>query len=112
MKIDTADPTSHGKELWIVHDAHHWPIPFRAKLLAYSAKHELLHVGTAGPNVAIWGFSVYRRSPGFRTLGINVEEWAKHSSFEPLFFTTEAEALEWIGRATLGSATTPSQERL
>lgn len=40
----------------------------------------------------LWGFSVYRRSPGYRTDGTGLAGWlAAHPDTE--FFTTEAEAL-------------------
>jgi len=59
---------------------------------------------------AIWGYSVYKRSPGFRTLGAAVEsnqycDWVvKHN---PKFFLTQEEALGYLKELT-----TPKQSAL
>lgn len=91
MKIDPMDPASHGKPLWVVYGEKADPRVLYAKLLAYTNDHRLLPAGTAGV-VCIWGHSVWRRQPGFRTLGINVAEWSVRSGLAPLFFDTQAEA--------------------
>lgn len=44
---------------------------------------------------AVWGYSVYRRSPGFRTLGQN-EEYTIQNNYR--FFTEQAEMLAYLGK--------------
>lgn len=47
----------------------------------------------------IWGFSIYKRSPGFRTLGITVETFGnKHEIFE--FFNDHDEAIAYLRKLT------------
>lgn len=101
MKTSWADASNHGKPLWVVYGDKCFPQLLCAKLLAYTADHQLLRAGVAGPRVCIWGYSVYRRQPGFRTLGIEVGEWVKRSSFEPMFFDVQEEALEILRKLTV-----------
>lgn len=49
------------------------------------------------PNV--WGFSVWRRQPGFRTLGLPYSEWAKRHKVCELF-GSQADALAEMARLT------------
>lgn len=52
--------------------------------------------------LTVWGYSEWKRSPGFRTLGIRLEEFmAAHDGCQ--FFTDHGEALD-----ALQVATTPS----
>lgn len=43
----------------------------------------------------IWGFSIWRRSPGFRTLGIHLETWVERED-NPRFYLSQEDALEDI----------------
>jgi len=56
-------------------------------------------------NGNIWGFSIYRRSPGFRTLGMNLETWYNeegkaHTQMVPEFYDDHEEALEKLRKIT------------
>jgi hypothetical protein len=96
MKLESVmDPVNHGKPLWIVYGEKYAPQLLCAKLLAYSSTHELLPVGTQGPNVCIWGFSYYKGKPGFRTIGSDAMEWLERFP-DPRFYDLQGEALEHI----------------
>jgi len=52
---------------------------------------------------AIWGYSVYKRSPGFRTLGQSVNanqfgDWVGQNKAK--FFLTQEEALKYLADLT------------
>jgi hypothetical protein len=100
MKIDPQDPSSHGKPLWVVYGLTCFPSLLCAKLLAYGADYQPRPVGVAGAHVCLWGYSVYRGEPGFRTRGVRVEEWAKRSTMKPRWFDTQTEALECLRKLT------------
>lgn len=39
----------------------------------------IVSIAHGGPFLAVWGFSIYRRRPGYRTLGQDLREWlARH----------------------------------
>lgn len=39
----------------------------------------IVSLAHGGPRLCVWGFSVYRRQPGYRTLGLDLREWlARH----------------------------------
>lgn len=59
MKLEKFDFDANlGVPLWIIYGSTGWP-----QMICVAAKrHEL-------PRIAVWGYSVYRNSPGFRTLG-------------------------------------------
>lgn len=94
MKVDHTDPANFGKTLWLVYGLKCFP-----SILCCQIKQ-----GTSAPT--IWGFSVYRRSPGFRTLGRHVDVWINelkargNDMFE--FYDDQDEAL-----ARLKAITTP-----
>lgn len=106
MMINPMDPTHHGKPLWVVHGPTCNPSIVCAKLFAYSSEHVLLPVGQAGPHVAIWGYSIYKRKPGFRTLGCDVIKWSARDKPAARFYTDQDEAL-----ADLRRITTPKEDR-
>jgi hypothetical protein len=58
------DETQWHKPLWCVYGHTAWPQVFCCKIT---------NADRFGPT--IWGYSVYRRKPGFRTLGKNLAEW-------------------------------------
>ena len=64
MPVDPNDPGSFDKPLWCVYGVDCFPEIFCCKILAHAE---------FGP--IIWGYSVYRGVPGFRTLGQNVNTW-------------------------------------
>jgi hypothetical protein len=100
VKVDPHDPTSHGKPLWLVHGERCFPSLLCAKLVAYTQEHRMLPAGTPGPRVRIWGYSVWKGEPGFRTLGVDVNDWAKKSGRAPKFFDSQTEALEELRKLT------------
>ena len=106
MLINPMDPAHHGKPLWVVYGPTCFPSIVCAKLFAYTAEHVLLPVGQAGPNVCIWGYSVHKRVPGFRTLGLDVNKWSARDKPAPRFYTDQGEAL-----ADLQRITTPKEDR-
>jgi hypothetical protein len=54
--------------------------------------------------LTVWGYSVYRRSPGFRTLGVDLEKWAAGNGAQ--FFAEQSDAL-----AHMAKITTPKVKR-
>lgn len=90
--------------LWVIFGAQEEPQIMCCKLLAYTKGHVRLDVGVRGPVVCIWGYSMWRRTPGFRTLGIDVEEWCARSPIGPYFYADQARALEHLGRLTTPKA--------
>jgi hypothetical protein len=100
MKIASfMDPAGHGKPLWVVFGSHTWPQIVCVKLLAYTVDHVLLPVGAEGPNVCVWGYSVWKRKPGFRTMGTNVFTWAKAYTLCE-FYDAQDEALDRLRKLT------------
>ncbi len=68
MKLPTTavDPTNPGywqRPLWIVYGRECFPQLLCCKL-------------NMTETLDIWGYSIYKRSPGFRTLGLNYHKWA------------------------------------
>jgi hypothetical protein len=100
-EIDPRDPYWHGRPLWVIYGPKCHPTFICAKLRAYNEKHALQPLGTAGPNVCIWGYSVYKRVPGFRTMGTGIE-----GLDAPHFFADQDEALGYLKKLTtpLGDA--------
>jgi hypothetical protein len=107
LTIDPADPKNHGKRLWVLYGHECMPSIMCCMLRAYTEDHTPVPVGKNGHHVVIWGYSVYREKPGFRTLGQNLTEWSERSSYGPLFFETQKPALDELGRIT-----TPSPDAL
>ena len=103
--LDLKDPKNHGKPLWAVYGYDFTPSLMCCKLLAYTADHHLLPVGANGATVVIWGYSVYRGKPGFRTLGQDVEKWciARSDEPRPRFFESQDLALEEMRKLTTPS---------
>lgn len=96
MLVDPNLPENHDRVLWCVHGVECFPAIFCCKI----------HMDNKyGPT--IWGYSVYRRQPGFRTLGMNVNTWMQelrekfgygYSMFE--FYDDHAEAIARITQLT------------
>ena len=47
----------------------------------------------------IWGYSVYRRSPGYRTLGQSAKKWSEVSNMA-IYFDDQEEALDYLRKST------------
>lgn len=71
-----------GVQLWGVYGPECFPTVFACKMLDYPSGMR-----------AIWGFSIYRRQPGYRTLGQN-KEWAEKNGLR--LFASQQEAFAHI----------------
>ena len=47
----------------------------------------------------IWGYSVYKRVPGYRTLGVDVEQWSAGNKIT-IYFDDQEEALDYLRKST------------
>jgi len=105
MKIDPRDPAHHDRALWVVYGTEGFPEMLCCKLRAYTSTHDLLPAGTAGPEVCVWGYSVWRGKPGFRTLGQTIEGWTAGVQFAmpPEFYATQEAALARMRELTTSS---------
>jgi hypothetical protein len=79
-------PENHNKVLWCVYGGESFPILFACV------------IRTITKEPVIWGYSVYRRSPGFRTFGRRVDPWAQENNAK--FFDEQQNALAYIGALT------------
>lgn len=103
MKIDDLNnKANHDKPLWVVYGHDCFPSILCCKLKWYPQNY--MH-SNLPEMVCIWGFSIYRRSPGFRTLGVNVDTWMNdnktkfgYTLFE--FYDDHGEAIERIRNLT------------
>jgi hypothetical protein len=83
MKPKTVNPTvsaNHHKPLWCVsgHDC------FPEIMCCYITN-----------DFTIWGYSVYKRQPGFRTLGQSLFKWMDNHH-NPKFFDSQDEAMNYL----------------
>lgn len=88
--IDPFDPQYWDKPLFVVYGSSAFP-----SLLCCKVR---LNDGVP----TIWGFSIWRRTPGFRTLGIKLKTWVEQET-DPRFYLTQEEAFEAI-RETFSKA--------
>lgn len=85
------EPTSRkywDTPLWVVYGHDCFPTMFCCKVLNH-----------ASCGLTIWGYSVYRRQPGFRTLGQDLLEW-RNEVEKPKFFARQEDALAHLGKIT------------
>jgi hypothetical protein len=94
MTVDHTDAEQHGRHLWLVYGHKSFPTLIACKLDFKTH-----------PYTAIWGFSVYRRKPGFRTIGRNVDAWIEegctkygYTLFE--FYDDQEKALDRLRELT------------
>jgi hypothetical protein len=94
MKVDYHNTDIHDKILWLVYGHNCFP-----QIVCCKVKPG--HLGKP----SIWGFSIYRRSPGFRTLGRDIALWIDelkekygYSMFE--FYDNQEEALDRLRKLT------------
>lgn len=71
-----------GEPIWCVYGPESFPTVFLCKILDHPS------VGRV-----VWGFSIYRRAKGFRTLGTG-REWAERNGAR--FFLTKESAFSYI----------------
>jgi len=104
FKLNPLDAKNHGKPLWVVvGPSPYWPEMLCCKLLAYDQSNRLLPVGSTGTSVCIWGYSVWRGKPGFRTLGTDVMDWASRQQWGPFFYGEQSHALDHLREVTTPS---------
>jgi hypothetical protein len=89
-QIDPAAPEFFRKPLWAVYGHDCFP-----SLIACIVS------GTPG-NLAVWGYSVYRRAGGYRTLGQSLEKWS--GSNNARFFANQDDAIGCMRKLTTPSA--------
>jgi hypothetical protein len=80
--INPTDSAHHNTPLWAVYD---WNGP---AVLA-------CRVNTLQGKATIWGYSVWKRQPGYRTLGVNLSDW-RSTARNPVFFDKQSEAIEEV----------------
>lgn len=85
--INPLDPAYHDRPLWVVYGGQGY------QLLCCKVNNH----PTCG--LIIWGYSVYKRKPGFRTLGIKLTEWVARER-ETMFFANQIDALEVLADLT------------
>lgn len=98
MLVDPNLSENQDRVLWCVHGTSSFPTIICCKIRAHAEY---------GPT--IWGYSVYRRSPGFRTLGQNVNMWQQNlrEKFGYILFEFYDDHSEAITRIT--QLTTPKK---
>lgn len=85
---------NHNVALWCVYGYSAFPSMIGCTLRVHN------HRGVESLN--IWGFSIYKRQRGYRTLGISVEKFYETygKDFRPKFFRIQADALAFIAALT------------
>jgi hypothetical protein len=82
--IDPYDPVNWDKPLWVIYDYECFPSMLCCKINA----------ATGTP--CIWGYSVYKNSPGFRTIGTHLIKWMFKSHEVPRFFDIQVAAINYL----------------
>lgn len=105
---DPYNPINHDRVLWAVYGATCQPSMICCKLFAYDHNHKQLPAGMApvlsdGQHVAVWGYSVWKGVPGFRTLGKDIRSFATGPDGVLEFYVSQDAAL-----ARLRELTTPA----
>lgn len=85
--IDATLPEYFDVPLWAVYGPDCFPTMFCCKVLDHD---------TCG--LTLWGYSIYRRQPGFRTLGVDLREWTAENKAK--FFARQDDALAHLGKIT------------
>lgn len=85
--IDPNDPQYLDTPLWCVYGPDCFPTMFACR------------INNASGRPAIWGYSVYKRSPGYRTLGREVRGgWVEEHNAK--FFTSQDNAIDYLRELT------------
>lgn len=87
MRVDIEDEAVYNKSLWLVYGHDAFPQLLCCRVRAQNGM------------LVIWGFSVYRRSPGFRTLGMDVQEFLSRHTLKE-FYDDQDEALARLKKLT------------
>ena len=85
LAVDPLDPKNLDKILWCVHgyDSHPSVHCLKIKTSPHISGH------------FVWGYSMWKREPGFRTLGISVQEFKGQKKLF-IFFENKIDALEYL----------------
>lgn len=89
-KVDPSDPRLWDKPLWCVYGPECFPTVIACKVN-----------NASGMGAAIWGYSVYKRKPGYRTLGQDLKRWVEEKTEEaqgdePVFFDIQLAAFDYL----------------
>lgn len=90
--IGAVDPYENlFKPLWVVYGS-----------TARPAMRAVCCNNAGGSRGVLWGYSVYKRSPGYRTDGIDINVWKERNGddFEPLFFDSHPNAIDFMRQLT------------
>lgn len=98
IPIDPFDPQHWDKPLFVVYGSSAFP-----SLLCCKVLHRTTY---PDKDPCIWGFSIWRRTPGFRTLGIKLKDWVERET-DPRFYLSQEEAFEAIRETFNKAAPTP-----
>lgn len=82
-EVSPLDPEHAGKTFWCVYGPDSFPA--------------LICCRITGGN--IWGYSVWKRKPRFRTLGISLEAFGKQYE-KPRFYVLQTDALARLAKIT------------
>jgi hypothetical protein len=83
--IDPLQPEYWNKPLWFVYGSEAWPMVLCAMIK-----------NNAGVN--IWGYSVWKRQPGFRTLGQDAGAWINRE--DAVAFADQQHMLDYLKKIT------------
>lgn len=90
--VDPLDPQNHHIPLWAVYGVSiYWPQVLCCRI----------RLNEGFPH--IWGYSVWKRQPGFRTLGIPVKTFMAREGF-CFFFASQTRMLEYVEKITTPKA--------
>jgi hypothetical protein len=90
--VDPMATENHGIPLWVVYGVSvYWPGVLCCRI----------RINEGVP--VIWGYSVWKRQPGFRTLGVPVKYWAESHAFCH-FFSNQTRMLEYVEKITTPKA--------
>ena len=87
LDVNPSDRINIGVVLWCVYGPSCFPQVMCCKVIP-SPREQYTPL-------TIWGYSVYRNSPGFRTLGIHFVKWMRDNP-EAKFFRVRNEALAYL----------------
>ena len=86
--IDPLNPENFNIPLWAIYGVSiYWPNVLCCR------------INNASGAPSVWGYSVWKRSPGFCTLGRNVAEWSSGHEFCH-FFSSHSHALDYLKEIT------------
>ena len=82
-QINEFDPVNWDKPLWVIHGYECFPSIV------------CLKINNASGTPAVWGYSLYRNTAGFRTMGQHLSKWREQSEMV-LFFDVQEHAMDYL----------------